>query len=134
MDTFWDLFFFIGQVSLLAVAAVPLFLVILGIYLVIYRKWRVWQADQVKLREATFLRLELDAHGLGGHVVDLLSGAITDLDQGPHVAAQKKLASLTGAQGYSAVATQVVEDEAPMVRIPPITLVPAQQDNKGDDW
>jgi hypothetical protein len=118
MDTFWTIFFFIGKVSLLAAAAFPLFLVGLAIYVIIYRKWRVWQADELVRLGEMWRQLPLDSHGLTGVYVHLLTGAIHDMDQGDWADAAHKLAALSGAQGYSAVATQVVEEEAPMVQLP----------------
>jgi hypothetical protein len=50
--------------------------------------------------------------------VNLITGELHCLDDGEWVPAAHKLASLTGAQGYSAVASEVVEEEAPMVQLP----------------
>ena len=130
-DVFLDLLLIVATLSALAVLALPIFFVYLFISRTLYERKMVRKADEVRLREATILRLELDDHGLAGHVVDLLSGAITDLDQGDHVAAQKKLAALTGAQGYSKVASEVVEEEAPLVQLPVIMPIPARE--RGQD-
>jgi len=130
--TFWDIFLFIGKISLLAVASVPLLLVLLGIYLIVYRKWRVWQADQVALLREMWYQLPMDPHGLTGTTIHLLTGAIHDMDQGEWADAAHKLAALSGAQGYSAVATQVVEEEAPMVQLPSIMPIPQHSGKDAD--
>ena len=126
MDTFWAIFTFIGKVSLLAVAAFPLFLVGLAIYVIVYRKWRVWQADELTRLEAAWLQLSMDPHGLTGTAINLLTGAIHDMDNSEWAAAAHKLAALSGAQGYSRVASEVVEEEAPMVELPSILPMPTQ--------
>lgn len=121
MDTFWTIFFFIGKVSLLALAAFPLFLVGLAVYKIYYRQKRVQQADEVILLREAWHQFSMDPHGLSGVVVNLLEdevGKLYCLDNGEWVPAAHKLAALSGAQGYSAVATQVVEEEAPMVQLP----------------
>jgi len=123
-STFWTIFLFIGKISLLAVALFPLFLVGLAIYIIVYRKWRVWQADEiVRLREMWY-QLPMDSHGLTGTTIHLLTGAIHDMDQGEWADAAHKLAALSGAHGHSATATKVVEEEAPMVQLPSITPMP----------
>jgi len=131
--TFWDIFLFIGKISLLAMASFPLFLVGLIIYVIVYRKWRVWQADQVALLREMWYQLPMDPHGLTGTTIHLRTGAIHDMDQGEWADAAHKLAALSGAQGYSAVATQVVEEEAPLVQLPSIMPIPRQDSRKDAD-
>ena len=125
MDVFWTIFWLIGKVSLLAVAAFPLFLVGYGIYLIAYRQLRVQQADQVRLQEARLVRLERDDHGLGGFVISLPSGEMIDLDK--DMTEQLIISALTGAQFGAPIAAKAVEGNAPIVELPAMAMIPTQQ-------
>jgi len=118
---------------LIVVALFPVFLVGLAVYRLVYRQWRIWQADQVTLEEKMLIRLQLDSHALGGYVFDLRTREFTDLDTGEHVAKQKIIAALTGASGYSAVAQQVVDENAPMVELPAMMPMPEPRSREGMD-
>ena len=125
LDVFWTIFWLIGKVSLLAVAAFPLFLVGYGIYLIAYRQLRVQQADQVRLQEARLVRLERDDHGLGGFVISLPSGEMIDLDK--DMTEQLIISALTGAQFGAPIAAKAVEGNAPIVELPAMAMIPTQQ-------
>lgn len=131
-DVFLDILLGMAMVSALAVASLPAFGVYWFISKLCYERKMVRKADELRLLEAAVLRLDLDDHGLAGLLMKLDSGEIKDLDQGDHVAAQKKLAALTGAQGYSKVASEVVEEEAPLVQIPDIVPVPLGKPKDAD--
>lgn len=125
LDVFWSIFWFIGKLSLLAVAAFPLFLVGVVIYKIVYEKWRVWQADEITKKAAQIIRLERDGHGLGGFVVSLPSGEMLDLDK--DMTEQLIISALTGAQFGAPIAAKAVEGNAPMVELPGMAMIPTQQ-------
>ena len=118
--TFWDVFFFLGKISLLAVALFPAFLVGLGIYVICYKRRRIAQADEVTLKKAQLVRFELDTHGLGGFVRGLETGEFVNLDASDFEGRQKIMASLTGANFGAPVAKKVVDGDKPVVNLPAI--------------